>query len=99
MGGPLFRRKPKILVVLHQESSTPGRVGMMLENMGYRLDIRRPVLDDPLPDTMEEHTNEVWSKSFTYQQAEQAADLGLYVLKEGLQVSANTNINIIRGWE
>ncbi len=48
-------RRPKILVVLHQENSTPGRVGMMLTERGYDIDIRRPPLGHPLPDTLEHH--------------------------------------------
>ena len=31
-----------ILIVLHQETSTPGRVGNALRALGYPLDIRRP---------------------------------------------------------
>ena len=42
-------RRPTVLIVLHQEHSTPGRVGAVLKAMGARLDIRRPSLDDPLP--------------------------------------------------
>jgi GMP synthase (glutamine-hydrolysing) len=42
-----------ILVVLHQETSSPGRVGQILQARGFRLDIRRPVLGDPLPATLE----------------------------------------------
>jgi GMP synthase (glutamine-hydrolysing) len=42
-------KQPSILVVLHQERSTPGRVGQMLVEKGYRLDIRRPALGDHLP--------------------------------------------------
>jgi GMP synthase (glutamine-hydrolysing) len=45
----------KILIVLHQEHSTPGRVGRMLRERGYELDIRRPRFDDPLPRTMAGH--------------------------------------------
>lgn len=45
----------KVLIVLHQETSTPGRVGMKLVKRGYRLDIRRPRFGDPLPPTMDEH--------------------------------------------
>lgn len=41
-----------ILIVLHQERSTPGRVGMLLRERGYRLDIRRPPLGDSLPKTL-----------------------------------------------
>lgn len=43
----------KILIVLHQERSSPGRVGQMLRERGYRLDIRRPPLGDSLPRTLE----------------------------------------------
>jgi len=38
-----------ILIVLHQEHSTPGRVGLRLIERGHRLDIRRPRFGDPLP--------------------------------------------------
>jgi len=54
-----YRRRPKILIVLHQETSTPGRVGQMLEARGYALDIRRPPLGDALPDTMSDHEGAV----------------------------------------
>ncbi|HEX5517802.1 MAG TPA: glutamine amidotransferase, partial [Pseudolabrys sp.] len=36
-----------VLIILHQESSTPGRVGNALRNLGYPLDIRRPRFGDP----------------------------------------------------
>ena len=45
----------KILIIVHQEQSTPGRVGMLLEERDYELDIRRPRFGDPLPETMDEH--------------------------------------------
>lgn len=45
----------QILIVLHQEHSTPGRVGNALQQLGYRLDVRRPRFGDPLPRTMAEH--------------------------------------------
>ena len=51
--------QPQILVVLHQETSTPGRVGLALQAMGYALDIRRPPLGDPLPDTLAEHAGAI----------------------------------------
>lgn len=47
-------RRP-ILVVLHQENSTPGRVGQVLAAHGVSLDIRRPVIGDRLPDTLDGH--------------------------------------------
>ncbi len=48
-----------ILVVLHQESSSPGRVGQILRENGFALDIRRPVLGDPLPTTLSGHAGAV----------------------------------------
>ena len=45
-----------ILIVLHAENSTPGRVGNALRDLGYRLDVRRPRFGDPLPGTMDEHS-------------------------------------------
>jgi GMP synthase (glutamine-hydrolysing) len=48
-------RRPTILIVLHQEHSTPGRVGFALRAFGARLDIRRPALDEPLPRTLTDH--------------------------------------------
>ncbi|WP_245419792.1 glutamine amidotransferase [Phyllobacterium salinisoli] len=50
---------PKILIVLHQENSSPGRVGHLLEAAGFRLDIRRPPLGERLPDTLEDHAGAV----------------------------------------
>ena len=44
-----------ILIILHQEHSTPGRVGNALQQLGYALDIRRPRFGDPLPQTMADH--------------------------------------------
>ncbi|MDN2582622.1 glutamine amidotransferase [Aquibium sp. ELW1220] len=51
--------KPKILVVLHQELSSPGRVGHLLLEGGFDLDIRRPPLGDPLPSTLAQHAGAV----------------------------------------
>ncbi|TBW36277.1 glutamine amidotransferase [Siculibacillus lacustris] len=48
-----------ILIVLHQEQSSPGRVGQMLQARGHALDIRRPRFDDPLPTTMAGHAGAV----------------------------------------
>ncbi|MEP2943073.1 MAG: glutamine amidotransferase [Hyphomicrobiales bacterium] len=44
-----------ILIILHQASSSPGRVGQMLIKKGYTLDIRRPRFGEPLPETMDDH--------------------------------------------
>lgn len=48
-----------ILIVLHQEHSSPGRVGRLLAERGHRLDIRRPCLGDELPVTLAGHAGAV----------------------------------------
>lgn len=45
----------KILIIVHQETSTPGRIGQALEKRGFQLDIRRPRFGDPLPACMGDH--------------------------------------------
>jgi GMP synthase (glutamine-hydrolysing) len=49
----------KMLIVLHSETSTAGRVGHMLREMGYQLDIRRPCLGEDLPASMDAHAGAV----------------------------------------
>ncbi|MBU6462880.1 MAG: glutamine amidotransferase [Bradyrhizobium sp.] len=56
--GPAQRLLP-VLIVLHQEASTPGRVGNALRALGYPLDIRRPRFGDPLPETLDRHAGAV----------------------------------------
>ncbi|MDR3468538.1 MAG: glutamine amidotransferase [Xanthobacteraceae bacterium] len=48
-----------VLIILHQECSSPGRVGNALRAMGHALDIRRPRFGDPLPDTLDGHAGAV----------------------------------------
>jgi GMP synthase (glutamine-hydrolysing) len=48
-----------VLIVLHQEQSTPGRIGHYLQGRGIPLDIRRPRYGDPLPDTLAAHSGAV----------------------------------------
>src|ERR1700751_898329 len=48
-----------VLIVLHQETSTPGRVGNALRALGYPLDIRRPRFGDALPETLDGHAGAV----------------------------------------
>jgi GMP synthase (glutamine-hydrolysing) len=48
-----------VLIVLHQETSTPGRVGNALRALGHRLDIRRPRFGDALPETLDGHAGAV----------------------------------------
>ncbi|NGO49664.1 glutamine amidotransferase [Allomesorhizobium camelthorni] len=51
--------RPKILIILHQETSSPGRVGHLLLENGFDLDIRRPPLGDELPETLDHHAGAV----------------------------------------
>lgn len=51
--------KPRILAVLHQETSSCGRLGMMLQAMGYDIEICRPPLGQELPDTLEHHAGAI----------------------------------------
>ncbi len=51
--------QPQILIVLHQEASSPGRVGILLQEMGYALDIRRPASGQELPTSMADHAGAV----------------------------------------
>lgn len=55
---PADAKRP-VLVVLHQEHSTPGRVGLRLAERGYPLDIRRPRFGDPLPETLAGHAGAI----------------------------------------
>lgn len=48
-----------VLIILHQEHSSPGRVGQVLTKRGYPLDIRRPRFGDALPETMDNHAGAV----------------------------------------
>ena len=48
-----------VLVVLHQEHSTPGHVGRLLAERGHALDVRRPRYGDPLPETLVHHAGAV----------------------------------------
>lgn len=49
----------KILIVLHQEASSPGKLGQMLRAKGFTLDIRRPRFGDSLPKTMDGHAGAI----------------------------------------
>lgn len=55
----LLNKKKPILVVLHQEHSTPGRIGRLLEKRGHALDIRRPRFGDLLPGNLGDHAGAV----------------------------------------
>src|SRR4051794_34668317 len=51
--------RPPILIVLHGELSTPGRVAIQLRNRDISLDVRRPRFGDDLPKTLEGHSGVV----------------------------------------
>lgn len=51
--------KLPILMVLHQENSSPGRLGRLLLERGHALDLRRPRFGDPLPETLADHAGAV----------------------------------------
>lgn len=51
--------RPKVLIILHQETSTPGRLGQRLISRGFELDIRRPPLGDQLPESLDDHAGAV----------------------------------------
>ncbi|MEO0671692.1 MAG: glutamine amidotransferase [Pseudomonadota bacterium] len=48
-----------VVLVLHQEQSTPGHIGNTLSALGHPLDIRRPRFGDPLPETLADHDGAV----------------------------------------
>lgn len=45
----------KVLIVMHQATSDPGRVGEVIRTRGFELDLRIPAIGDPLPATMDDH--------------------------------------------
>src|SRR5579863_5360658 len=47
--------RKKVLIVMHQAHSTPGRIGCYLTALGACLDIRRPSLGEALPETLDDH--------------------------------------------
>ncbi|MTH96912.1 glutamine amidotransferase [Roseibium sp. RKSG952] len=58
-GFHLCAASPRVLIVLHQENSTPGRVGLELQKRGFNLDIRKPRFGDSLPETLDQHAGAV----------------------------------------
>jgi len=48
-------RQLKVLQIVHQSSSDPGRVGQIFNELGFKSDRRCPNLGDPLPATMDDH--------------------------------------------
>jgi GMP synthase (glutamine-hydrolysing) len=48
-----------VLIVQHGLMSTPGRVGNALRALGHPLDIRKPVIGDPLPESLEHYAGAI----------------------------------------
>jgi GMP synthase (glutamine-hydrolysing) len=48
-----------VLIVLHQENSTPGRIGYSLQRRGIALDVRRPRFGEPLPQNLGAHAGAI----------------------------------------
>ncbi len=53
-----MRRLP-FLMIVHQKHSVTGRIGDRLAARGYPLDVRRPILGDPLPTGLDGHAGAV----------------------------------------
>ena len=55
MLSPAMSSKGVVLILLHQAHSQTGRVGRLLQRMGFDLDVRYPLLGDALPQSLERH--------------------------------------------
>ncbi|MDA0260798.1 MAG: glutamine amidotransferase [Proteobacteria bacterium] len=49
----------RILIIVHGDRSTPGRVGRQLREMGYALDRCQPSGGSPLPKTLDDHAGAI----------------------------------------
>ncbi len=49
----------RVLIVLHQQDSSPGRLGSLLSARGFELDIRRPRFGDSLPETLADYSGAI----------------------------------------
>lgn len=52
-------QRGRVLIVVHQRGSTPGRVGLKLSARGYGLDIRRPCIGHDLPQSLDPYAGVV----------------------------------------
>lgn len=53
------RDADKVLLIVHQKTSVPGRVGALLAERGYVLDQRCPCVGKPLPESLDEYAGVV----------------------------------------
>jgi len=54
-----FNGPPPVLVIMHGEGSSAGRIGQLLQRRGHALDVRKPRFGDKLPGTLERHAGVV----------------------------------------
>ena len=52
---PVTMKSKKALMIVHQPRSSTGDVGLKLRDRGYELDVRRPVIGEKLPTSMNNH--------------------------------------------
>ena len=52
---PVTMKSKKALMIVHQPRSSTGDVGLKLRDRGYELDVRRPVIGEKLPNSMNDH--------------------------------------------
>jgi GMP synthase (glutamine-hydrolysing) len=48
-----------MLIIMHGEASSPGRIGLALQRRGHTLDIRKPRFGCALPQTLQDHAGVV----------------------------------------
>ena len=58
-GSPARQSKLPVLVIMHGEASSAGRIGQLLQQRGHALDIRKPRFGGTLPETLEGHAGVV----------------------------------------
>ncbi|MBL6954918.1 MAG: glutamine amidotransferase [Alphaproteobacteria bacterium] len=51
--------KPRILLIVHQETSNPGRIGQLVEEFGCEPVICRHACGDPLPESLDDYAASV----------------------------------------
>ena len=50
-----MKQEKKALIILHQQRSSYGDVGIKLKERGFKIDIKKPSLGDKLPENMNDH--------------------------------------------
>ena len=50
-----MKHEKKAIIILHQQRSSYGDVGIKLKERGFKIDIKKPSLGDKLPENMNDH--------------------------------------------